>query len=115
MALLDNIKDLAKDFHADVIGYREHLHANPELSLKEQHTAQFIAKRLKDFGVEFEEGIAKTGIVGLLRGGKDSNKVIALRADMDALPITETNDVGYVSKNKEVMHACGHDVHMASL
>lgn len=109
------IKQLASRFHKDVIRYRRELHANPELSFHEEKTAAFIATRLKEFKIPFKKGVTGQGIVALLEGKNPKKKVIALRADMDALPIHEKNIVSYCSKNEGVMHACGHDVHTASL
>ncbi len=94
---------------------RRHLHANPELSYQEHNTVQYVAARLRSFGIEPVEGIAGTGLIAEIRGTNPDNKSIALRADMDALPIHEANDVPYKSKNPGVMHACGHDVHTSSL
>lgn len=112
--LKEKIQALAKDIYQETIANRRHIHANPELSFKEYQTSDFIASKLTEWGIPFEKK-AGTGIVGLIKGEKSSDKVIALRADMDALPIIEANDVEYKSKNEGVMHACGHDVHSASL
>lgn len=90
------------------------MHANPELSFHEYETSKFVKEQLTALGISFTE-IANTGVLGIIKGGLPSDKVIALRADMDALPIFETNDVVYKSKNEGVMHACGHDVHTSSL
>jgi amidohydrolase len=113
--LKNRIKRLAKGYLKEVTEIRRYLHEHPELSGKEVLTAEFISKQLKSWGIEYQAGIAGHGIVGFIRGEKPGDKVIALRADMDALPIRELNEVPYISKNKGVMHACGHDVHMASL
>lgn len=91
------------------------MHAHPELSYKEFNTAKFVAKKLTEYGLTPTEGIADTGIVALIEGRIASKKTVALRADMDALPIQEANDVAYKSTAPGVMHACGHDVHTASL
>jgi len=115
MPLKETIKDLSEKFLPEVIQIRRHLHANPELSFEEYNTSKFIADKLKEWKIPFKEGIVKTGIVALIEGKNPSSKTIALRADMDALPITEANDVEYKSKNIGVMHACGHDVHTSSL
>lgn len=112
--LIDKIKKAAAEIHADVIKNRRHLHANPELSFEEYKTSAFVKAELEKLAIPYQD-IAGTGVVGILKGNKTSDKVIALRADMDALPITETNEVDYKSKNKGVMHACGHDVHTSSL
>nr|WP_199158792.1 M20 family metallopeptidase [Pedobacter sp. ASV2] len=110
----DKIKDLAETIFNDVVGYRRHIHSNPELSFKEFETSLFIKEKLSKWGIEYTD-CANTGVVGLIKGNKPSDKVIALRADMDALPIHEANDKPYRSKNHGVMHACGHDVHSSSL
>ncbi len=115
MKLLQKIKDLSAEYYDDVVYYRRHFHALPELSMQEHKTAAFIAARLKEFGIPFQEGIAETGIVAMINGRNPDSRTIALRADMDALPINETNRVEYKSSVPGVMHACGHDVHMASL
>jgi len=114
-SLLTKVKHLAKAHHTEVIALRRHLHAHPELSFEEFNTSKYIAAKLKEYNIPFTEGIVKTGIVALLEGKNPSKKTIALRADMDALAITEQNDVPYKSKNEGLMHACGHDVHTASL
>lgn len=110
----DKIQALSGNIFEQVVGYRQHLHANPELSFKEFQTSAFIKGILTDWGIPFTE-MANTGVVGLITGELPSDKVIALRADMDALPILEANDKPYTSKNPGVMHACGHDVHSSSL
>lgn len=98
----------------EIIANRRDFHKHPELGFKELRTAKVIADKLKSYGIEVRTGIGKTGIIGDLHG-KGSGKTIALRADMDALSIRETNDVSYRSQNNGVMHACGHDGHMAML
>lgn len=114
MTMKDKIQTLALDIFDQVRGYRQHLHANPELSFKEFETSAYIKSHLEEWGIPYTE-MANTGVVGLITGGIPSDKIIALRADMDALPIIEANDKPYVSKNPGVMHACGHDVHSSSL
>lgn len=109
------IKQLAKDYAAEVVANRRYLHTNPELSFQEYNTAKFVAQKLKAIGLSPQEGIANTGVVALIEGRNPSSKVIGLRADMDALPIFEKNDVPYKSQNEGVMHACGHDAHTSSL
>lgn len=115
MNLLAEIKKLSKEYFEDVVFFRRHFHAMPELSTQEHKTAAYIAARLNEMGISYEEGIAGTGIVGHIKGKNPDSKVVALRADMDALPILEENKVEYKSATPGVMHACGHDVHMASL
>ncbi|MBB5440186.1 amidohydrolase [Pedobacter sp. AK017] len=114
MITKDKIQALSGNIFEQVVGYRQHLHANPELSFKEYQTSAFVKGILTDWGIPFTE-MADTGVVGLIKGELASDKIIALRADMDALPITEANDKPYASKNAGVMHACGHDVHTSSL
>lgn len=113
--LIIKIKELAINNKTDIINVRRHIHANPELSFEEYNTKNYVLDLLKNIGVTNIEVKAKTGIVGLIKGKNPSKKTIALRADLDALPIIEENDVIYKSKNVGVMHACGHDVHTASL
>lgn len=110
----EKIQLLAKKYHQDVVAIRRHIHAHPELSFEEFKTSDFIVSKLKEYGIPFQQGIVKTGITAVIEG-KAAGKCIALRADMDALPIKETNTCEYKSKNEGVMHACGHDVHSASL
>lgn len=111
----DTIKQLAAKNFDLVKSIREHLHANPELSFKEFKTAEFISSVLQQHHITFETGIAGTGICGTITGNAAGDKVILLRADIDALPIQEQNNVPYRSKNDGIMHACGHDVHSACL
>jgi len=110
----NKIQELAANIFNEVVGFRQHIHANPELSFKEFETSKFVKEKLTNWGIEFTD-CANTGVVGLIKGNKPSDQVIALRADMDALPIQEANDKPYRSKNNGVMHACGHDVHTSSL
>ncbi len=113
--LQDKIRALASSYFQDTVLIRRYFHAHPELSCHESGTADFIAEKLSEYGIPFTRHVAGTGLVGLIHGGGKHGKVIALRADMDALPIQEQNDVPYRSKVPGVMHACGHDVHLASL
>lgn len=115
MSLLARIKELSAALAGEVIANRRYLHAHPELSFQEHNTAKFIAERLRSFNIEPQEGIADTGLVAVIEGANPGRKTIALRADMDALPIVEANDVPYKSTKSGVMHACGHDAHTASL
>ena len=113
--LKDSIEKLARELHEEAILNRHYLHAHPELSFQEYNTANFVATKLNELKIPFEKK-ADTGIVALLKGTlSDSDKVVALRADLDALPMQETNTVTYRSQNNGVMHACGHDVHTSSL
>jgi amidohydrolase len=115
MELLEKIKALSEQHSAEVIAFRRHLHANPELSYQEYNTAKYVGSQLKQIGLAPKEGIATTGLLVEIAGKNPSVKSVALRADMDALPIQEANKVPYVSKVPGVMHACGHDVHTSSL
>src|SRR5687768_15692859 len=110
MELLDKIKSLSQQYSAEIIDSRRHLHANPELSYQEYNTARFVAEKLRSFGIEVRDGIATTGLIAEIKGRNPERKSIALRADMDALPIQEASDIPYKSKVPGVMHACGHDV-----
>jgi amidohydrolase len=110
----EKIQQLSQDIFNDVVNNRRHLHSHPELSFHEVETSVFVAKKLEELGLEYHK-MADTGLVALIKGDKPSDKVVALRADMDALPITEANDVPYKSQNIGVMHACGHDAHTSSL
>ncbi len=110
----DKIKALAKKYAPEYINVRHHLHAHPELSYQEFETSKFVQGKLKELGIPFEVK-ATTGVTGLIQGQNPESRVIALRADMDALPIKEENDIPYKSKNEGVMHACGHDVHTTCL
>ena len=112
--LLQQIKDLASKYAADTVAIRSHLHANPELSYQEFETSKFVQSKPQEIGIEFEV-IATTGVQAIIRGKNPESRVIALRADMDALPIQEENDVRYRSQKPGVMHACGHDVHTSIL
>ncbi|MCL6258433.1 M20 family metallopeptidase [Aquiflexum sp. TKW24L] len=111
----NRIKELAAAYKSEFIANRRHLHANPELSFQEYKTAAFVEKQLNNLGISQIEHKAKTGLLAVIEGKNPSKKVIALRGDMDALPIFEQNEVPYKSINPGVMHACGHDVHTASL
>ncbi len=113
--LKNKIKELSAQLLQEAITIRRHLHQNPELSTLEFKTSEFISNKLKEWNINHTTGIAKTGIVGVIEGKNPSKRVVALRADMDALPIVEKNEVNYKSINEGVMHACGHDAHIASL
>ncbi len=115
MNIQEKIKSLSAQFAANTVANRRHLHSNPELSFYEFKTAKFIANELRAIGLEPQEGVANTGVVALIEGRNPTSKVVGLRADIDALPIVEANDVSYKSQNQGVMHACGHDAHTASL
>ena len=112
--ILEKIKELAKKYSEEYIEVRHHLHANPELSYQEFETSAFVQRKLAELGIPFEIK-AKTGVIGLIKAKNPSKRIIALRADMDALPIQEENEISYKSKKAGVMHACGHDVHTTVL
>ncbi|MFN3784398.1 MAG: M20 family metallopeptidase [Spirosomataceae bacterium] len=114
--LLEQIKAHSTRLFEKTQQTRRHLHAHPELSFEEFETAKFVAERLRNLGLSPQEGIAGTGVVVTIEGTKaPSSRVIGLRADMDALPILEQNEVTYSSTKPGIMHACGHDVHTSSL
>lgn len=109
------IQSLAAQYQEELIAVRRYLHAHPELSFEEVETAKFIASKLQEFGIEHQTNIGGNGIVGYIKGKNPDSKTIALRADIDALPIFEKNNCSYTSQNEGVMHACGHDVHTTCL
>jgi amidohydrolase len=113
MELKDKIKLLAKNYYPQILAVRQHLHKHPELSFKEFETSNFIQEQLQKAKIPFTAGHVETGIIALIKGRNPEKRTILLRADMDALPIEEKNDVPYKSVNQGVMHACGHDVHSA--
>lgn len=114
MKMLNKIKQLSAKYAQEFIDVRHRLHANPELSYKEFNTSKFIQDKLTELGISFSV-MATTGVVAVIEGNNPSSKIIALRADMDALPIQEQNDVPYKSLVDGIMHACGHDVHTTCL
>jgi amidohydrolase len=115
MNLSEKIKTAASRIFPKLIEIRQWLHQHPELSFEEKETSAYIQGQLRSYGIPFTTGWAGHGIVGEIIGEKEGDRVVALRADMDALPIFEANEVHYKSKNAGVMHACGHDVHSAGL
>ncbi|HEV2128405.1 MAG TPA: amidohydrolase, partial [Thermomicrobiales bacterium] len=119
MAVAADLKRDVDEILPGLVADRRHLHEHPELGLQEHETAKFVTERLQALGVEdIQTGISETGVTGLIRGtgdGSGKDKVVLARADMDALPIVEENEVDYRSKNDGVMHACGHDAHTAIL
>jgi amidohydrolase len=112
--MIERIKALAKQYVTEFIKIRRHLHAHPELSYQEFQTSKYVQEKLTEYNIPFEI-MATTGVIGLIQGKNPGSRIVALRADMDALPINEQNDVPYKSTNKGVMHACGHDVHTSCL
>lgn len=113
--LPQKVQTLAANFYSDLLSIRHHLHSHPELSFKEHNTCKYIAQQLDQYGIPYTAGIGGTGVVAMIEGRNPRRKVIALRADIDALPICEANKVDYASQNTGVMHACGHDVHTTCL
>lgn len=111
----NKIKNIIDSIFDDIVEWREHIHANPELSFKEYNTADFVVSLLDKMNIPYQKGVAGTGVVALIEGKNPNSKCIGLRADLDALPIFEENDVSYRSTNNGVMHACGHDVHTSCL
>lgn len=114
MSLLTKIQQLAHQYFESTIQFRRHLHQYPELSFQEFKTTAFIEQQLTELDIEIQK-FAETGLVALLNGNNASKKCIAIRADIDALPILEQNNINYRSKHEGIMHACGHDVHSACL
>ena len=112
--LQTTIQQLARAYKAESIAIRQHLHANPELSYQEVETAKFVREKLASYGIA-STLMATTGVVACIEGVNPQSRVVALRADMDALPIAEANDLPYKSKHNGIMHACGHDVHTTCL
>lgn len=115
MDLQNKIKRAAKELAPELVQIRRHLHSNPELSFQEYNTVAFVRSELEKLGINQIKSLAKTGLEVIIEGKNPNKKVVALRADMDALPIIEANEVSYKSKNTGVMHACGHDVHTTCL
>jgi amidohydrolase len=109
------VRSLSGRYFEDVRAIRRHLHQHPELSTEETETAAFICSKLDEYGIPYVKGVAGTGVVGMITGGKGEGRCIALRSDMDALPVREENRTEYVSQVPGRMHACGHDAHMAAL
>ncbi len=113
--MISQVKLLSDKYFEEILKVRRHLHQHPELSFKEYKTSDFIQSFLKDNNISFTSGHVKTGIIAQIKGKNPDKKKIILRADLDALPIIEKNNVDYKSVNEGVMHACGHDVHTSSL
>jgi len=109
--MLNRIKDLTTNIAPRLVEIRRHIHAHPELSGQEYQTAAFVAGVLSANGLHVEEGIGKTGVIGELQGTQPSDRILAIRTDMDALPIQERTSLEYASRIEGVMHACGHDIH----
>ncbi|MCU4165959.1 M20 metallopeptidase family protein [Carboxylicivirga caseinilyticus] len=109
------IQELTQQYINDIIAIRRHLHSNPELSFAEHKTSAYIKEQLNKIGIPFQDGFVKTGILGRIEGKNPQKRIIALRTDMDALPINESTQLEFTSRNEGVMHACGHDAHTAAL
>lgn len=112
---MKTIRELVEKYTQENIEIRRHLHKFPELSTQEYKTQEFICAELEKYGIEYNSNYSKTGVVGIIKGKNPEKRCIALRADMDALPIEEKTDLEFKSVNKGIMHACGHDVHMTCL
>jgi hippurate hydrolase len=110
-----SLANLIESYLPEFISIREHIHANPELSFQEFNTSAFIQSKLKEYGITNVKTFANTGLVAIIEGNLPTSRVIALRGDMDALPILEKNEISYKSKHEGIMHACGHDVHTTCL
>ena len=108
-------KEIAEQYFAEANALREDLHRHPEVSYKELRTAELIEAKLKEYGVDAMERMFDTGVVALIHGAKGPGRCIGIRADIDALPVTEETGVAFASENEGVMHACGHDIHIANL
>lgn len=115
MISAETIRLLSQKYFKKVVEIRQHLHKHPELSFREFETSKFIQQQLTEAGIHFTSGHVETGIIALIKGKNPDKKTLLLRADMDALPITEKNNADYRSCNEGVMHACGHDAHSAAI
>ncbi|MFA6932153.1 MAG: amidohydrolase [Bacteroidales bacterium] len=114
-SIKEEIKQLAEKYFDEIVEYRRHFHKYPELSTFEENTSKFICSKLDEFGIEYKKNIGGFGICGFVNGKNPQSKCVALRADMDALPIKEETNLPFKSEKEGIMHACGHDVHMSSL
>jgi hippurate hydrolase len=111
-----NIKKKIEQITPEMLKWRHSIHSKPEIAYQEKDTSDFISKKLREFGIEVHKGIGKTGVVGIIKGkNSNSERAIGIRADMDALPMTEKTNLPYTSKNEGAMHACGHDGHSTML
>ena len=109
------IRRQAEEYYSEIVSIRRHIHQFPELSKQEKKTMEFIGSKLREYGISYKDNIGGYGIVGIIEGREPQAACLALRADMDALPVNELNEVVYKSATPGIMHACGHDVHMACL
>lgn len=115
MKLIQDLKQKVEDYHSETLKHYMYLHQHPELSFEEEQTSLYIEKYLKEWEIPYRNRIGGFGILAWIEGVNPSTRTIALRADMDALPITEANNIDFASINEGVMHACGHDTHTSSL
>ena len=115
MTTIDDIKKLAELHFEEIVSIRRHLHQHPELSFQEYKTSEYVCSILDKHHISYTKGYVKTGIIAIIEGQNPKSKTILLRADLDALPIHEKNEVSYKSQNEGIMHACGHDAHSASV
>jgi amidohydrolase len=115
MQIKNIISSLASEYFEDIVSLRRTIHQNPELSFEEDNTSHLVQTKLEEWGIPFQSGYAGHGILGIIKGNNPKKKVVALRADMDALPVNEQTDIPFKSKKPGVMHACGHDVHTSTL
>lgn len=113
--LVEKVREKVEAYHLQTVAHYKHLHQYPELSFQEKETSLYVEKHLSDWGISYRNHIGGYGILAWVEGRNPRKRTIALRADMDALPISEENDVDHISRNEGVMHACGHDVHTSSL
>lgn len=113
--MIEEVKKIAEEIKDEIISIRRQIHMNPELGYEEFETSKLVAQKLEEFGIEITTGVAKTGVIGLIKGEASKGTTIGIRADMDALPLQEENEIPYKSKVDGKMHACGHDAHTAIL
>lgn len=113
--MINNIREKAEQYFPEIQAIRHHIHSHPELSFQEHQTAAFVMRKLEEYGIPYQSGVAGTGVVGLIEGKNPGKRCVALRSELDALPILEANDVPYRSQLDGVMHACGHDAHTSCL
>src|SRR4051812_19617104 len=109
--MINQILEKVNEYFPEIRAIRHHIHSHPELSFQEYHTADFVAQKLTEYNIPYQSGVAGTGVIGIIEGKNPGKRCIALRSELDALPIQEANDVSYKSQTDGVMHACGHDVH----
>ncbi|MGC4057463.1 MAG: M20 family metallopeptidase [Chitinophagaceae bacterium] len=113
--MIQQIRQRSRELSGEIRSIRQHIHQHPELSFEEFETAKYVAAKLDALGINYQSGVAGTGIVAIIQGRRPESRCLAIRAELDALPIKELNEVSYTSVNDGIMHACGHDVHTACL